>query len=310
MKLTDLNSIANWKKLGLIFQPKGRAEWAHSHAWVPTVETVGDGLVRVYFGARNANNLSQIGAFTMDLDNPKETSDFTENPLLELGPLGSFDDSAVLPSCIVNHDGQKLLYYIGWTQGKRIPYFASIGLAISQDRGKTFVKISRAPLIGRSEVDPFFTAASYVRVEENLWRMWYTTNTEWRIVGEEVLPRYHIKYAESDDGINWDRNGIVAIDFDSPENYVVARPWVEFDNGLYRMWYSYRGSSYRIGYAESKDGTTWTRLDHAAGIDVSAEGFDSEMIEYAAVVRHKGKKFMFYNGNNYGEDGIGLAVSG
>jgi hypothetical protein len=32
------------------------------------------------------------------------------------------------------------------------------------------------------------------------------------------------------------------------------------------------------------------------------------MIEYAAVVRYKDRHFMFYNGNNYGADGIGLAV--
>jgi hypothetical protein len=32
------------------------------------------------------------------------------------------------------------------------------------------------------------------------------------------------------------------------------------------------------------------------------------MIEYAAVVKHQEKYYMFYNGNNYGENGIGLAV--
>jgi hypothetical protein len=32
------------------------------------------------------------------------------------------------------------------------------------------------------------------------------------------------------------------------------------------------------------------------------------MVEYAAVVKHEGRYLMFYNGNNYGFDGIGLAV--
>ena len=45
------------------------------------------------------------------------------------------------------------------------------------------------------------------------------------------------------------------------------------------------------------------------GIDVSSSGWDSEMIEYAYVFNHKGRKYMLYNGNNYGYDGIGLAVS-
>ena len=54
------------------------------------------------------------------------------------------------------------------------------------------------------------------------------------------------------------------------------------------MWYSYRGDAYRIGYAESVDGLEWERKDEEAGIDVSADGWDSEMIEYPCVFEHAG----------------------
>jgi hypothetical protein len=74
------------------------------------------------------------------------------------------------------------------------------------------------------------------------------------------------------------------------------------------MWYSYRGPNYRIGYAESSDGISWERKDHLSGIGVSESSFDSEMIEYAAVVEYNGRHYMFYNGNNFGQNGIGLAV--
>ena len=57
--------------------------------------------------------------------------------------------------------------------------------------------------------------------------------------------------------------------------------------------------TYRIGYAWSKDLTDWERNDGKAGIDISKEGWDSEMIEYAAVIPFKDKYYMFYNGNNY-----------
>ena len=43
-------------------------------------------------------------------------------------------------------------------------------------------------------------------------------------------------------------------------------------------------------------------------IDVSKQGWDSEMIEYPHVFDHKGKRHMLYNGNNYGKTGFGLAV--
>jgi hypothetical protein len=74
------------------------------------------------------------------------------------------------------------------------------------------------------------------------------------------------------------------------------------------MWYACRGETYRIGYAESADGLSWKRHDAQAGIDVSEEGWDSEMIAYPWVFDHGGRRYMLYNGNGYGETGIGLAV--
>jgi hypothetical protein len=46
----------------------------------------------------------------------------------------------------------------------------------------------------------------------------------------------------------------------------------------------------------------------AAGIDVSPDGWDSEMIEYPFVLDHKGERYMLYNGNGFGKTGFGLAV--
>ena len=63
-----------------------------------------------------------------------------------------------------------------------------------------------------------------------------------------------------------------------------------------------------MGYAQSRDGINWKRMDKSIGIDVSASGWDSEMIEYPCVFNHEGKKYMVYNGNNYGHGGAGLAV--
>ena len=79
----------------------------------------------------------------------------------------------------------------------------------------------------------------------------------------------------------------------------------------YEMWFSYRsgsGEKYRIGYALSKDGRRWELALEEAGIDVSLNGWDSEMIEYPFIFDHKGQRYMLYNGNGYGKTGFGLAV--
>ena len=51
-----------------------------------------------------------------------------------------------------------------------------------------------------------------------------------------------------------------------------------------------------------------TRLDHAAGIARSDEGWDSEMICFPNVIRVGGALLMFYNGNRHGASGFGCAV--
>jgi hypothetical protein len=144
--------------------------------------------------------------------------------------------------------------------------------------------------------------------EDGWWRMWYVSGQRWEMHDGQPKHYYHIKYAESTDGLKWDRRGVVCIDFKSEDEYAIGRPCVLKNNGFYSLWYSYRGRSYRIGYAESTDGIHWERKDEQVGIDVSPSGWDSEMIEYAHVFDHKGERYMLYNGNGYGKTGIGLAV--
>lgn len=297
-----------WAKYGLIIEPAGGLKWMVTHAQLPVADRIGGSHYRIYFAGRNSDNRSQIGYAEVDLNEPRKILNITKRPVLQLGPLGSFDDSGVFPSWVVENDGKKFLFYIGWMEGKRVPYYASVGLAKSVDGGKTYKKFSRGPLLERNDVDPYMTLSSCVRIENGLWRMWYTSCTGWDISDGKPRPRYHIKYAESLDAFEWRRDGTVCIDFESDDEWAIARPCVIKERGTYRMWYSRSGENYRIGYAESSDGKRWKRKDDQVRIDVSKTGWDSEMVAYAFVFSHNDKKYMLYNGNNYGRDGVGFAV--
>jgi len=266
-------------------------------------------IYRMYFYGRDIQNRSQPGYVEIDLKQPREILKITRKPVLGLGSLGAFDDSGVMPSWIVDHRGKKYLYYSGWSRGVSVPFYFFVGLATSEDGGETFERFSRAPILGRCEVDPYLTASPCVIVKNGLWRMWYSSCTGWEISGGSPKHYYHIKYAQSDDGISWDRKGLVCIDFQDKDEYAIARPCVVEEDGLFKMWYSYRGESYRIGYAESDDGLKWERKDDQAGIDISATGWDSEMVCYPFVFKHGGLKYMLYNGNEYGKTGMGYAIS-
>ena len=296
-----------WVKLGQIFEPAGNYSWMVSHAAVPFAEEVAEDIFRVYFCTRDAKNRGHVAYFEIDIKKPKEILYLHPHPLIEPGPLGSFEDSGVISSWLVNFNRKKYLYYCGISLGVTVPFYFFASLAISEDEGQTFHKVSPAPLLGRNNVDPYLTGQVCVLNEGNIWRMWYVSGVRWEIDGEQPKHYYHIKYAESTDGIEWNRTGLVCIDFKEPE-YAFGRPCVLYEGGIYKMWYSYRGQSYRIGYAESENGLQWERKDEKAGIDVSKSGWDSDMIEYAHVFNHKGTKYMLYNGNGYGKTGIGLAV--
>ena len=154
--------------------------------------------------------------------------------------------------------------------------------------------------------------------QDGSFRMWYASGTGWVDTGQQQLePTYVIKHGNSSDGIAWQRSSDTCIEPYGPEE-AQARPAVVRDrNGLYRMWFCYRGSrdfrdgsdAYRIGYAESDDGLAWRRDDTQAGIEPGVEGtWDSRMQAYPAVIQLKDRLLMFYNGNGFGSDGIGCAA--
>lgn len=295
-----------WEKMDFRFSIEAHIEnCPYRGAAVPFAYKLKNGIYRIYYSARDKLNRSHI--FFVDID--MDTLDILyvhKSPILAPGELGCFDDSGTMMSWITTVGKDIYLYYIGWNLGVTVPFRNSIGLAVSHD-GIKFEKMFQGPILERTKSEPHFCASSCVLQVDNIFKMWYLSCTGWKIVDGTPRHRYHIKYAESSNGIDWIRSGQVAIDYKNDGEYAISRPCVIVENGLYKMWYSYRGDTYRIGYAESKDGIKWTRKDDEAGIDISAEGFDSKMIEYPHVFAHKGQKYMLFNGNEYGQTGFGIA---
>jgi hypothetical protein len=307
----------DWQKKGLIFTPERNYDWMTSHAQVPLVDRVNENLLRIYFGTRDENNRTVTTFIEVDANDPSQVSYVHDRPVLGLGELGCFDDCGAMPSWIVDRGSAKYLYYTGWNTSTTVPYRNSIGLAVSEDGGRTFSRVYDGPILDRTYREPHFCAVPCVLIEDGKWRMWYLSGVGWELVNGKPEPRYHIKYAESLDGIDWDRRGVVCIDFKSENEAGIVRPSILREGGIYKMWYSYRGlenyrtdqkTSYRIGYAESKDGIGWTRKDEIGGLTVSPSGWDSEMVAYPYVYAQGQTKVMVYNGNGFGKSGVGFAV--
>lgn len=305
--------MQNWKKLGLIYCPDGKSDWMKTHAMMPLIDNLSNDEARIYFSSRDERGRSQGAFIEINLNDPFRILKVSERPVLKLGNLGAFDDAGIMPTCLVNLKNKKYLYYNGWTLGRNVPFFSFNGAAVSRDGGVTFEKLSRGPaVLFSNDTDPYSTFAPFVIKEGEIWKIWYVSLIKWVEENGALKHYYNIRYAESDDGINWKREGKVCIDFKNKYEYAIARPFVLKENGKYKMWYSFRESennrTYRIGYAESNDGKEWERMDDEINLEVSDSGWDSEMTEYSYLYDFKGKRYMLYNGNSYGKTGIGLAV--
>jgi predicted GH43/DUF377 family glycosyl hydrolase len=294
-----------------VYAPSGELWWARNHAVLPTAEVVDQAVIRVYFASLDEHQYGRIGYVDLDAKDPKRILYEAQEPILNIGDPGAFDDCGVNPSCIVRVGQSRYFYYSGWQRCERAPYMLFAGLAIADDASGSFTKSSRAPVLDRTASEPFSRAAPFVLADGNTLRMWYWSCEFWS--QEDGWTHYNgvIRYAESTDGIHWNSRDRPCLAPDRPDDYSVGRPWVVKDGTTYRMWYSIRSKAqtgYRIGYAESIDRVTWTRKDREAGIQTSASGWDSEMICYPCVVDANGSRYMFYNGNRRGSTGFGYAV--
>lgn len=294
-----------WKKQGIIFNK----HWAQ----LPIVDINNDNFWRIYYSHR-IDNKSYPKFFDVEKGNPNKIINYSD-AILPLGELGTFDQAGVMPSEIITYKDKKYLYYIGWTNRKDVPYFNTIGLAISEDRGNTYKKFSTGPVFGCSYKEPGYTGTISILIENDIWRAWYLSCRKWEEHNGIIEPFYDIKYAESKNGIDWEPMNITCISLKENEGGISQAKVVK-QNGKYYMWYSVRNktdyrtnknNSYRIKVSKSNDGIVWETSDKIE-LDVSEHGWDSVMVEYPYVIDYCSKKFMFYNGNGFGKEGIGYAI--
>jgi len=328
--------LAQWQRGGLLVAPPTGQPWAVSHAALPTVEQHADGRLDLYYSPRDARGRAHIARARLRVGEHGRLSVAAHEPepVLSPGELGAFDDAGVTVSCIVaGADGEDtLLYYTGWALGVSVPFYFYAGVARRRAGEQRFERVSRAPILERNAVDPYLTASPWVlREPDGLWRMWYVACARWEYEKGPARPThadsadsagadpdpagtprhyYHVRYAESEDGIAWRREGRVAIDFADAQEYAMGRPCVLRERERYGMWFCARGDAYRLAYAESRDGLSWERDDARAALEGDAEeSWDSQMQAYPIVFDHGLLRYMLYNGNGYGRCGIGYAIA-
>ena len=315
--------MLQWRKTGKLFDPTcyELPAGCHEYAQAPQV-LAGDTFVRVYFSTRSRDGenswLSHICYIDCDPE-LKNVLAVADHEVLPLGGLGDFDEHGIFPMNMLRVGGKVYGYTGGIHRMRSVPIDGAIGLAVSDNDGKTFTRYGAGPVLGPTLHEPFLIADPFTAIIDDTFHMWYIFGVRWVRHPSTQRPErvYKIGHATSNDGIRWKKEGRRIITDTIDEHECQAMPTVFRYGGAFHMLFCFRSAfdfkeggsgSYRLGYARSPDGHEWLRDDDASGIGLSTDGWDSEMMCYPHVTVIGGRVYLLYNGNEFGRHGFGIAV--
>lgn len=301
----------DWQKLGLVYVPDGSLWWAKSHAMIPTPICLNENTIRVYITCCDEKGIGRVGYVDLNAENLTQVVSVSQEPVLDIGAPGTFDENGALVCSVVKNQDELFLYYAGFELGTKIRYRILTGLATANTEDNEFFRIKQVAVLERSDKELFFRCGPFAKKNKTGFDMWYVAGSEWETVNGIEKPVYEIRYLTSNNGIDWPSEGKTCIAIENNNEHGFGRPYVTDIDDKRLMFYSVRRKdlgSYRLGYAELSGENNWVRKDSEVGIDVSDQGWDSEMICYSAVFSCNGQTYMLYNGNNFGQTGFGLAV--
>jgi hypothetical protein len=302
--------MLRWTKLGLVFDVarQGVGGWMRHSALTPTPWARGDGTIRVYASFRDGDGVGRIGFVDVLADDPSQVLRVSARPALDVGRGGCFDDSGAILGDVVDAPGGLHLFYVGFQRVAHAKFLAFSGLAVSTDGGEHFRRVQETPILDRAPGRSTIAAIHSAHYADGLWRLWYAVGDDWEYLDGRPYPRYHIRYAQTRDLQAMPRQDRVCLQPRGDE-YRIGRPRVYRHGDRYAMYVTWgdRAGRYLPGLAFSDDGVAWERHDEALGIAASEQGWDAQALCYPALIQHGGKLLMFYNGNDMGRAGFGVA---
>ncbi len=205
--------------------------------WFPSPAVMYDGSEFHMWYAATASTSGDIiqGGYATSPDGSAWTK-YEGNPVLDVGPPGSWDDDQVRPATVILDDETYKMWYSGFGGSSGIGYAESPdGIDWTKHPEPVLGRLSHPGGWDKFPIDPSVVFDGF------LYHMWYAGHTtgDWKI-----------GYAFSTDGINWTRhrdNPVVTV---SGED-IYTMP-VVFDGSTWHGWYGF-GYGQALNYATSDD---------------------------------------------------------
>ena len=316
----------NWQRdpANPVLPPDANLPHESTRCMNPFVVRVGDEY-RLYYSGADTAGVQRICLATASLKTPGRFK--RHGVLLDVGGKGAFDARWCVLPCVHRFGDQWHMYYSGHEgTDLGLQSFPGIGLALSND-GLNFSKHGPGPVITGDQTAEFpdnrGIAGGGTILEDVLpdgkirYRMYYTLAVGSKNPDVRIDQEKHCAVCHSTDGIHWTDHRLVMRPRPevANEDIAVAAPFVWRDGEIYRMLYCGIGTRwgyYSISEALRGDGYQWHRGSGDENLslapDPSSE-WESQMVEYPAVISEAGGLRLYYCGNGYGATGIGTAVA-
>jgi len=217
---------------------------------------------------------------------------YAGNPVLEKGESGEWDSHDVINSSII-WDGTTYHMWYG------VESATGIGYATSTD-GISWEKYTSNPVLERGGAGEWDTSLrpTSVLFDGNEYKLYYAG---WVESAGHLIRQTGL--ATSLDGKNWTKdtlnNPVLPFgESGSWDSYSASGGHVIYENSIYRMWYHGCASNmiWKIGYAESHDGITWTK--HPEPVIVGEDGIRPNIIHPFVISENNQYLMWYWRSNN------------
>ena len=300
-----------WQKINHFSRPINNKSYFGGRAPVPL--KIKNDIYRIFFGGFDKQKRCSIFSIDININDSSKIFNINNKPVYKYGKKGYFDDNGIIPSDIIKYKKKIYLITSGFSVKNKYYFDASSGI-IKYDIKKNYFKRNSGTILDRNFLDCCWAASPTIKKINGKYVMFYVSCFGYKVIKKKYTPIYNIKIRISDNIFDWSKikkgKGIF---FKNKNEFALARPTIIFENKKFHMWFCFRDTknnfNYRLGYAYSKNGMDWKRDDLSKNnnLTVSNFGWDSDMICYPYVFKHKNSILMLYNGNEYGRTGFGLA---
>lgn len=304
----------SWKDHGTIFKVRNISSWIRSHAYVPTAIELAD-RIRVFVAFWDDNMYGRLGYIDLDLSDPTIAIGYSEEAVVADSKVPAFDRSGITPLCVVTEDDHIKLYYAGWNNSddSKVRYQLFTGLLIGDKTGCTFKRYDANPVIQARNSDENVRTGGQVIKTEDGYRCYLATQKGTHNKFSKSLPIYDLECAFSQDGYNWKDEQYPIFQHKKGEILGFGRSaiWRNRESGYEGLFAvrNWDGSYSDLLYSASEDGLNWEELQTGKRAFLSSMTSDQQKeVSFPSLIFKEERILMFYNGDNFGKDGLRLAI--